>query len=184
MQVHSSRSFLPTCQGSPGQGCLVNNQRIVFNSQLYPSHMSSANYSQPGNNTGNNWLTKGSDWIRLVFAHPFPLNSGAPIAFANFISDGKFQVSPYWGLGVPPSANGGSQLCYSWPTGGHNPVLFQSDAFLYEMTRVLIMGAALLIWQIWLIDWLVAIKISHPPFIRNRKSLQHVTPNWAYNMFG
>ncbi len=27
---------------------------------------------------------KGSDWIRLVFAHPFPFNSGAPIASANF----------------------------------------------------------------------------------------------------
>ncbi len=24
-------------------------------------------------------MSKGSDWIRLVFAHPFPLNSGAPI---------------------------------------------------------------------------------------------------------
>ena len=35
--------------------------------------------------------TKGSDWIRLVFAHPFKLNSGAPIASANFISDGKVQ---------------------------------------------------------------------------------------------
>ena len=40
-------------------------------------------------------LDKGSDWIRLVFAHPFPLNSEAPIASANFISNGKFQVSPY-----------------------------------------------------------------------------------------
>ncbi len=38
---------------------------------------------------------KGSDWIRLVFAHPFPLNSRAPIASGNFISDGKVQVSPY-----------------------------------------------------------------------------------------
>ncbi len=28
--------------------------------------------------------SKGSDWIRLVFAHPFPLNSRAPIASANF----------------------------------------------------------------------------------------------------
>ena len=28
---------------------------------------------------------KGSNWIWLVFAHPFPLNSGAPIASANFI---------------------------------------------------------------------------------------------------
>ncbi len=41
---------------------------------------------------------KGSHWIRLVFhlvfAHPFPLNSRAPIASANFISDGKVQVSP------------------------------------------------------------------------------------------
>ncbi len=40
-------------------------------------------------------VRKGSDWIRLVFAHPFPLNSGAPISSANFISDGKVQLSPY-----------------------------------------------------------------------------------------
>ncbi len=33
-----------------------------------------------------NSIGKGSDWIRLVFAHTFPLNSGAPIASANFIS--------------------------------------------------------------------------------------------------
>ncbi len=32
-------------------------------------------------------IIKGSDWIRLEFAHPFPLNNGAPIASANFISD-------------------------------------------------------------------------------------------------
>ncbi len=38
---------------------------------------------------------KGSDWIRLVFAHPFPLNSRAPIASANFIAHGKVQVSTY-----------------------------------------------------------------------------------------
>ncbi len=43
----------------------------------------------------NIFRQKGSDWIRLEFAHPFPLNSGAPIAYANFISDGKVQVSPY-----------------------------------------------------------------------------------------
>ncbi len=36
--------------------------------------------------------SKGSDWIRLVFAHLFPLNSGAPIASGNIISDGKIQV--------------------------------------------------------------------------------------------
>ena len=34
---------------------------------------------------------KGSDLIRLVF----PLNNGAPVASANFYSDGKVQVSPY-----------------------------------------------------------------------------------------
>ena len=45
--------------------------------------------------TLNIFLIKGSDWIRLVFAHPSPLNSGAPIASANLISDGKVQVSPY-----------------------------------------------------------------------------------------
>ncbi len=38
---------------------------------------------------------KGSDWISLVFAHLFPLNSGAPIASGNVISYGKVQVSPY-----------------------------------------------------------------------------------------
>ena len=39
-------------------------------------------------------VLKGSDRISLVhvFAHPFPLNSGAPIA------SGKLQVSPYMGL--------------------------------------------------------------------------------------
>ncbi len=50
-------------------------------------------------------IWKGYDWIRLVFAHLFPcidvceiptrvhlLNSGAPIASANFISGGKVQV--------------------------------------------------------------------------------------------
>ncbi len=30
--------------------------------------------------------SKGSDWIRPVFAHPFPLNSGAPIASGNFMA--------------------------------------------------------------------------------------------------
>ncbi len=40
---------------------------------------------------------KGSDWIRLVFAHPFPLNSRTPIASANFIAHRK--VYGYiWGL--------------------------------------------------------------------------------------
>ncbi len=33
--------------------------------------------------------------MRFVFAHPFRLNSGTAIASANFISDGKVQVSPY-----------------------------------------------------------------------------------------
>ncbi len=41
------------------------------------------------------WIFKGSDWIRLVFAHPFPMNSRAPIALENIISDGKVQVSSY-----------------------------------------------------------------------------------------
>ncbi len=40
------------------------------------------------------WPPKGSDWIRLVFVHLFPLNSGAPIASANFIhSSSKTQCS-------------------------------------------------------------------------------------------
>ncbi len=38
---------------------------------------------------------KGSDWITPVYANPFPLNSRAAIVSANFISDGKVQVSPY-----------------------------------------------------------------------------------------
>ncbi len=38
---------------------------------------------------------KGSDWISLVFEHMFPLNSKTAIAFANFISNGKVQVSPH-----------------------------------------------------------------------------------------
>ncbi len=40
-------------------------------------------------------MVKGSDWIRLVFAHPFPLNNRALVASANFILDGKVQVSPF-----------------------------------------------------------------------------------------
>ncbi len=62
------------------------------------------------------WIQKGTDLIRLEFAQLFPLNSGAPIASASFISDGKVQVSPYgyiWGCfiihtneGVCPT-NGG-----------------------------------------------------------------------------
>ncbi len=32
--------------------------------------------------------SKGSDWLRLAFGYRFPLNSGAPVACANFISDG------------------------------------------------------------------------------------------------
>ncbi len=35
----------------------------------------------------------GSGWIRLVLAHPFSLNSGAPIASANFIIDGKVAMA-------------------------------------------------------------------------------------------
>ena len=57
--------------------------------------------------------SNGSDWIRLVFAHPFPLNNGAPIASANFISDGKVQVSPYLAIHTHNGActtNGGSVI--------------------------------------------------------------------------
>ena len=49
----------------------------------------------PGVTTLIALIKKGSDWIRLVFAHPFPVNSGAPIASGNFISDGKVQVLSY-----------------------------------------------------------------------------------------
>ncbi len=51
---------------------------------------------------------KGSEWIRLVLARPFPLNSGAPIASANY----PLMVANY-----------------SRPTVGHNPVLIQSHPF-------------------------------------------------------
>ncbi len=30
----------------------------------------------------------------------FPLNNGAPVAFTNFISDGKVQVSPYLAISL------------------------------------------------------------------------------------
>ncbi len=50
---------------------------------------------------------KGSDWIRLVFAHLFPLNNGAPVASANLISGGKVQVHPH--DGACPT-NGGSVI--------------------------------------------------------------------------
>ncbi len=47
---------------------------------------------------------KRSDWIRLVFAHPFPLNCRAPIASANFIhahdgacpADGGSAIQDQW----------------------------------------------------------------------------------------
>ena len=54
---------------------------LIFKAPIY-------NKSEMFNN-----LAKGSDWIRLVFAHPFLLNSGAPIASGNFILDGK--VHPF-----------------------------------------------------------------------------------------
>ena len=58
---------------------------------------------------------KGSDWMRLIFAFPFPLNSGAHIASAHFISNSKDEVSPcsinhghsYNGAGL---TNGGSAI--------------------------------------------------------------------------
>ena len=69
---------------------------------------------------------KGSDWIRLVFAHMFPLNSGAPFASANFISDGNVQVSPYLAMhthnGACPT-NGGSVI------QGYNPIAFPVRPF-------------------------------------------------------
>lgn len=39
--------------------------------------------------------TKGSDWIRLVFARLFLLNNGSPIAPANFTIDGKAEAKRY-----------------------------------------------------------------------------------------
>ena len=61
---------------------------------------------------------KGSDWIRLVFTHPLPLNSRAPIASANFMHTHD---------GACP-ANRGSVI--QDQCGGHNPVLIQSKPFL------------------------------------------------------
>ena len=66
---------------------------------------------------------KGSDWIRLVFSHPFPLNSGAPIASGNFISDGKVQHTH----NGPCPTNGGSVIQDQWV--GTIQLLFQSDHF-------------------------------------------------------
>ncbi len=48
-------------------------------------------------------LNKGSDWIRLVFAHPFPLNNGAPVASANLRLE-----DTYGGKACP--TNGGSVI--------------------------------------------------------------------------
>ncbi len=53
---------------------------------------------------------KGSSWIRLVFAHPFPSNSGAPLASGNFISDGKVQVASSWILMTEPAQLMGTLL--------------------------------------------------------------------------
>ncbi len=78
-------------------------------------------------------LLKGSDWIRLVFA--LPLNSRAPIAPGNFISDGKVQVSPYG----PCPTNGGSVI--NDQRVGTIQLLFQSDPWAtnyigYKKTEV------------------------------------------------
>ncbi len=83
-------------------------------------------------------------WIRLVFAHMFPLNSRAPIVSANFISDGKAtygvassnKVWPVLQQNVLWVCNGGSN--YSRLRDGHNPVLFQSHLWLYSTGLILI----------------------------------------------
>ncbi len=67
---------------------------------------------------------KRSDWIRLVFAHLVPLNSGAPIASANFISDGKVQPTP----NGPCPTNGGSVIQDQWV--GKIQLLFHSDPLI------------------------------------------------------
>ena len=87
-------------------------------------------------------LVKGSDWIRLIFAHPFPLNSGAPIASGNFISNGMVQVTKPktfcygYTLGCfiihthnePFPTNGGFVIQDQWV--GTIQWLFQSDLLL------------------------------------------------------
>ena len=60
------------------------------------------------------FIIKGSDRIRLVFAHPFPLNSGAPTAFANFISDGNVQVSSSYTLIMELAQLMGAPLSFSF----------------------------------------------------------------------
>ncbi len=71
---------------------------------------------------------KVSDWIRLVFAHPFPLNSGAPIASGNFISDGKAQVSPYLAIPLRPCPTNGGSVIQDQRVGTIQ-LLFQSEPF-------------------------------------------------------
>ena len=72
---------------------------------------------------------KGSDWISLVFAHPFPLNSGAPIASANFISDGKVQVSPY--LAIPLRFWFQGSLCSEYQAN----IIFQLSTFWWNVWK-------------------------------------------------
>ncbi len=53
---------------------------------------------------------KGSDLTRLVFAHPFLWNNGAPVAPANCISDGKVQVASSYTLMMELAQLMGAQL--------------------------------------------------------------------------
>ena len=76
---------------------------------------------------------KGSDWIRLVFVHPFSVHS------ANFISDDNVQVSSYTLMMELAHLTG---LRYSRPADGHNPVLFcDLFALLSTLTYLEVYGS-------------------------------------------
>ncbi len=85
------------------EGKLFKKQSIIYPSVLIIFHLNFVwmllTESEKGNE-GNVTSYKGSDWIRLVFAHPFPLNNGAPIVSANFISDGKVMATYRVAYGV------------------------------------------------------------------------------------
>ncbi len=84
-------------------------------------------------------MLKASDWIRLVFAHLFPLNNRAPVASANFISDGKVQPFVMTTYGVASSYTlmmEHAQLMgalFLRQSGGHNPVLIQSHPLKFQL---------------------------------------------------
>ncbi len=68
-------------------------------------------------------LKEGSDLVRLVFAHPFPLNNRAPIASANVASDGK---TPSLALKMEHAKAIRALLLKG--KGGHTPFVIWSDS--------------------------------------------------------